>query len=82
MDNRTETDQEKKEEATPCKAHLYIGDDFGDNSATMHCQLPMNHPGRHQEVFRKGTVTVTWEKDEGPETCFHCNHPETGDICE
>lgn len=47
-----------------CNAHLYIGDNFGDNHATMRCQLPHGHEGRHQEVFRYGTVEVTWENDE------------------
>lgn len=50
-----------------CNAHLYIGDDFGDNSATIRCQLPFGHEGAHIEKFSRGegaAVTVTWDKDE------------------
>ena len=52
---------------TPCKATLTIGDDFGDNQATMHCQLPHEHEGKHREVYnghRAGQVTVEWEHDD------------------
>jgi hypothetical protein len=49
-----------------CKATLEIGDDFGDNHATMHCQLPTNHRARpHQETYTTISgyrVTVQWEK--------------------
>lgn len=49
-----------------CKAELHIGDDHGDNHATMRCQLPKKHDGPHREEFeRSGTpVIVTWEVDE------------------
>lgn len=47
-----------------CNAHLYVGDDHGDNHATMRCSLPKEHDGRHQEIFRQETATITWEKDE------------------
>jgi hypothetical protein len=49
-----------------CKAVLYIGDDFGDNHATMHCQLEDDHEPPHREKFdREGTdVVVTWFIDE------------------
>ena len=50
-----------------CNAHLYIGDNYGDNHATMRCQLPQGHEGYHKEVFRQGTAIVTWEKDETEE---------------
>jgi hypothetical protein len=50
-----------------CKAKLYIADDYGDNHATMHCQLEEGHEGPHKEVFRKDTVVVTWEEDESEE---------------
>lgn len=48
-----------------CNRTMSIGDDYGDNEATMHCQLPMGHRGPHQESyesFRHGKVTVTFEK--------------------
>lgn len=51
-----------------CNAHLYIGDDYGDNSATMRCCLPSGHRGSHTEVFRGGGATVTWILDE---RCYH-----------
>jgi len=44
-----------------CNAHLYIGDDYGDNEATMRCQLPLEHEGNHQEKFMD--VVVTWKMD-------------------
>ena len=49
-----------------CNAHLYIGDDYGDNTATMRCQLPEGHEGRHHERFeRQGEpVDVYWGVDE------------------
>jgi len=62
-----------------CKARLHIGDDFGDNSATIRCQLPKGHEGLHKEEFESSVyskdfrskrinhVTITWEIDEGDE---------------
>jgi hypothetical protein len=49
-----------------CNAHLYISDDFGDNSATMRCQLTPNHEGPHKEVFQRFAkpVEITWYQDE------------------
>ncbi len=49
-----------------CLAELHIGDDFGDNHATIKCQLPKGHSGPHQETFqRKRTpVVITFECDE------------------
>ena len=49
-----------------CNAHLYIGDNFGDNHATMRCQLPENHTEEHKETFDRGNkpVTITWYVDE------------------
>lgn len=49
-----------------CGARLFIGDDFGDNTSTMRCQLDPGHPGPHTEVFirRDRPVTITWEVDE------------------
>lgn len=52
-----------------CNSHLYIGDDYGDNTDTMRCQLPKGHDGLHREEFARGggKVVVTWEKDEREE---------------
>lgn len=50
-----------------CNAHLYIGDDYGDNHATMRCHLPKGHKGVHCEQYTgsfAGSVQVTWENDE------------------
>ncbi len=54
-----------------CNAHLYMGDDYGDNKTTMRCSLPEGHDGLHQEKFMRGPdddkpVTITWEYDEKP----------------
>jgi len=48
-----------------CEATLEIGDDYGDNHATMHCQLSAKHDGPHQEKYIADSsqdVTVTWMK--------------------
>ena len=52
--------------AGQCNAHLYIADDYGDNHATMRCQLCPGHDGSHREEFKRGgkPVVVTWEVDE------------------
>lgn len=49
-----------------CNAHLYICDDYGDNEATICCQLPEGHEGTHCEWFYRGEgkVVISWEKDE------------------
>ena len=50
-----------------CKAKLHIADDYGDNHATMKCQLNKDHTGVHIENYHNsdaGTVCVTWEKDQ------------------
>ena len=47
-----------------CNAHCYIADDYGDNSATMRCALPVGHEGLHREVFRNGGCVLTWKNDE------------------
>lgn len=56
--------------AGQCNAHLYIGDDYGDNSSTMRCQLAPGHGGEHEERFQRpgGSVVVRWEADE---RCYH-----------
>jgi len=51
-----------------CNARLSIADDYGDNAATMRCQLAPGHDGPHQETYDAGyhgtnTVVITWEKD-------------------
>jgi len=48
-----------------CNARLYIADDFGDNHATMRCQLPEGHDGLHKEEFNHDSpVVITWQRDE------------------
>ncbi len=39
-------------------------DDYGDNTATMRCNLELDHTGLHQEKFRTRNVIVQWEEDE------------------
>jgi hypothetical protein len=52
--------------AGQCNARLYIGDNFGDNHATMRCQLAPGHLGPHVETYQDGDVRVEWKRDEGP----------------
>lgn len=54
-----------------CKAELHIADDYGDNHATMHCDLEDGHSGPHIERFRLGIgergahdVQVEWFGDD------------------
>lgn len=49
-----------------CNAHLYIGDNFGDNHATMRCKLPKGHEGEHKEEYLSGgePVVVIWLENE------------------
>ena len=47
-----------------CNAHLYIGDDYEDNCATMRCQLPAGHASRHKQVWRDGRCEVNWDDDD------------------
>lgn len=50
-----------------CNARLYIGDNFGDNQATMRCQRQPRHDGKHREVYQNsvaGEVVVEWDTDE------------------
>lgn len=47
-----------------CNARLSIGDDYGDNSATMRCQLEPGHSGAHSEEWHhepEKKAVVTWE---------------------
>jgi len=61
---------EPKDVAGQCNAHLHIGDDDGDNHATMRCQLLPGHIGLHVEVYGDGQrVVVSWEQDERNDWC-------------
>lgn len=56
-----------------CNARLFVADNYGDNHATIRCQLAADHEGLHQERFvrhRGGEVVITWESDER-EKCDH-----------
>lgn len=55
-----------------CGARLFIGDNYGDGTATMRCQLAPEHEGLHKEEFERkgGAVTITWVADER-ERCGH-----------
>lgn len=55
-----------------CNARLFIGDNYGDGTATMRCQRAPNHEELHQEQFERkgGLVTITWTADER-ERCDH-----------
>ncbi len=73
---------EPEDVAGECNAKLYIGDNFGDNHATMRCQLFPGHEGRHREMYQTsvaGTVTVEWDKDE---SSFYEDDPGDGDLGE
>lgn len=68
------------EKALPCGAELHIGDDHGDNHATMRCQLDAGHDGQHVEEYDAqmgGHVVVRWELDHRRE-CKFC-HKLTGE---
>lgn len=54
-----------------CNARLYIGDDHGDNSATMMCQLGPGHEGKHVEVWREGKAKVEWDGCDFQEELVH-----------
>lgn len=49
-----------------CNARLYIGDNYGDNHATVRCSLEPGHDGTHKEEFLRQDkpVTITWWLDE------------------
>ena len=63
---------EPPDEEGECNARLFIGDNYGDNSATIRCQLAPNHEGLHREELARegGPVTITWTADER-EKCSH-----------
>lgn len=53
-----------------CQAVLYIGDDYGDNRATIRCDLQAPHEGQqHEERFKRGEseVAIFWGHDEREE---------------
>ena len=53
--------------AATCEARLYIADDYGDNEATIRCQLPSGHDGPHEERSERPggqQVVITWDVDE------------------
>jgi hypothetical protein len=58
-----------------CGCELHIADDYGDNHATMRCQLDSGHDGKHREVYRGGKVQIEWEGDDrpGPTKCIVCD---------
>lgn len=55
-----------------CNARLFLGDNYGDGTTTMRCQLPPDHTDLHREQFERegGMVTITWVTDER-ERCDH-----------
>jgi hypothetical protein len=72
-----------------CNARLFVGDDYGDNTATFRCPLPEGHDGEHVERFSQrneadpdkpsGMVTVTWHYDDRMTCPKHGLQP--GDWC-
>lgn len=64
-----------------CNARLFIADDFGDNTATIRCKLPMGHGGGHEERFMRddNEVFITWPHDER----HHCDKHgvQSGSYC-
>jgi hypothetical protein len=49
-----------------CNAHLYLADDYGDNTATIRCIREAGHDGIHWEHFERDghPVHIEWEQDE------------------
>jgi len=49
-----------------CNARLFIGDNYGDNHATMRCELDPRHEGMHREEYGHDSqsVVVSWAQDE------------------
>ena len=57
-----------------CNARLAIGDNFGDNHATMRCKRRLGHSGNHIEGYASSTageVMVVWQHDER-DGCYYC----------
>ncbi len=63
------SDCETEQSIKPCNRIMSMGDDYGDNETTIHCQLPMGHKGPHQESYESdsyGMVTITFQKGSTP----------------
>jgi len=68
-----------------CNARLYIGDDHGDNEATLLCQFPAGHPGRHKAEFQRKTflppgsqtVAIVWERCEREDLAAATRYEDT-----
>lgn len=45
-----------------CPATCEIADDYGDNHATMRCQLATGHDGPHREHFRGMRCLLLWHE--------------------
>lgn len=47
---------------TECKSTIVLGDDYGDNDCTFHCQLEVGHGGMHVETGRIGLkkYSIVW----------------------
>ena len=69
-----------------CNRAMSIGDDHGDNEATMRCQLPMGHEGQHRETYEScshGKVTITFEKGFAPVKTERLQHMiPAGETCQ
>jgi len=61
-----------------CNARLFISDDYGDNRATMRCQLAPAHDGVHCERFQRagGEIVITWVADERRRCSYGCGQWE------
>lgn len=74
-----------------CKAELHLGDDYGDNRATVRCQLEEHDPKtRHREEGRQDgdfvllgahSLTIEWEGDDR-DKCTFGDEPEKTPIFE
>lgn len=47
-----------------CNARLFLGDNYGDGTCTIRCQLLLNHEGFHQEITGEDPVIITWKHDQ------------------
>ena len=62
---------EPKNEPGECNARLFIADNEGDSHATIRCQLPPGHGGKHMETYesrfapeKTNRVLIAWDYDE------------------
>lgn len=74
-----------KDVSGECNAHIYIGDDWGDGTATFRCDLPKGHKCQHRDLFNRGVMF--WNEDERDyniyEECEPCKgwgFVEAGDL--